>query len=54
MAIMMIKQVNKLLGMLWRISELYRNRRVISAYKIGVSWVMPVGTEIPKDSRVIT
>lgn len=55
MDIMTTKQVSKLWGVTpRRISELCRDGRIAGAYKIGASWVIPVGTEKPKDARVTT
>ncbi|MCY9664891.1 helix-turn-helix domain-containing protein [Paenibacillus alginolyticus] len=53
MDIMTTEQAGKLWGVTpRRISELCRDGRIKSSYKIGASWVMPADTQKPQDARI--
>lgn len=55
MDIMTTAQAGKLWGVTSRrVSELCRDGKIVGAYKIGTSWVMPADTQKPKDARVTT
>lgn len=53
MDIMTTEQAGKLWGVTSRrVSELCRSGRVMGAYKIGASWVMPADVQKPQDERI--
>lgn len=53
MDIMTTEQAGKLWGVTSRrVSELCRLGRIVGAYKISTSWVMPADTKKPQDVRV--